>query len=117
MEPTLIMPNSGINTNSVNMGGMSKLPRSKFTNNQIIWITLSLIVIVFLIIYFVVREEKNQALSNEEKMDIINYLKSQPANTITPAEKSTVLEGMKATQPSTLTSEQKAEILNSLKSQ
>lgn len=116
MEPTLIMPNTGINTNGVNMGSMSKLPRSKFTKNQIIWIALSLIVVVFLVIYFVVKEEKSKALSNEEKMEIINYLKSQPASTVNEAEKGTILNGMKATQTSTLSAEQKAEILNSLKS-
>ena len=116
MEPTLIMPNSGINTNGVNMGSMPKLPRSKFTKNQIIWIALSLIVLTFLIIYFVVREEKNQALSNEEKMEIINYIKSQPVSAVTETEKGAILNGMKATQTSTLSAEEKAEILNSLKS-
>jgi heme/copper-type cytochrome/quinol oxidase subunit 2 len=116
MEPTLIMPNQGVNMNSMNTNDAPKSSRNRFTKNQIIWTTLSIIVVAFLIIYFVVKEDKSTGLSTEEKMEIVNFLKSQPAGTTTPAEKQTITESQISTSQIPATTEEKMQILNSLKS-
>lgn len=110
------MPNQGININGMDTNNMSNLPKSRFTKNQIIWTTLSIIVVAFLIIYFVVKEDKSTGLSTEEKMEIVNFLKSQPAGTTTSAEKQTITESQISTSQIPATTEEKMQILNSLKS-